>query len=137
MTPAEFIGREAAFPAYAGACCRMVDKWILERCGFSALSRFGRNFASQQEVDAWLSERGGIAVAVNRVMRTSGIRKTKTPQDGDVGLVFHARHGEPRLCMAILVGSIWVVRDDVGLVGVTSDRLWKAWSLPAMEADQD
>lgn len=130
MTPAEFVGREAELPPYAGACCRMVDKWIVERCGFSALSRFGRDFDTDEDVRAWLSERGGIAVAVNRVMRAGGIRKTKTPQEGDVGLVFHARAGEPILCMAILVGNIWIVRDDVGLIGVAPDRLWKAWSLP-------
>jgi hypothetical protein len=125
MNVTEFVRREASLPPYPGACCRMVDRWICEKTGFSALSRFGRDFRTEEDVKAWLAEPGGIAVAVNRVMRAAGIPKTKDPKPGDVGLVFH----KGRLCMAVFDGAMWFSRDENGMIGVPSSALWKAWSL--------
>jgi hypothetical protein len=103
----------------------MVDNWFLERCGFSALSRYGRDFDTEEDVQQWLAEPGGIAVAVNRVMRKAGFAKTKTPQAGDVGLVFHGA----RLCMALHVGTQWLSRSDAGLIGLPLGNVWKAWKV--------
>lgn len=127
----EFVRREASLPPYAGACCRMIDKWIVERTGFSVLRRFGRDFESDADVKVWLAEPGGIAVAVNRVMRAAGIAKTKTPIVGDVGLVFHMSvGGERRLCMGLHTGRSWMTRDETSLIGVGLDQVWKAWRIP-------
>lgn len=126
MTVSEFLRREASLPAYPGACCRMADKWFLERCGFSALSRFGRDFQTDEDVSAWLAEPGGIAVAVNRVMRTSGFKKTTEPREGDAGLIIH----QGRLCMALHSGTQWVSRDDRGMIGAPLSATWKAWRVP-------
>lgn len=125
MTPLEFVRLEASLPPYPGACCRMIDKWIRLTSGFSALSRFGRDFETDEDVARWLSEPGGIAVAVNRVMRSAGFQKTKEPQEGDVGLVIHDR----RLCMAIKVGAQWFSRNEAGMIGVPLSALWKAWKI--------
>jgi len=131
MTIEEFVQREASLPPYPGACCRMVDRWLVERCGFSALARFGRDFDTDDDVARWLAEPGGIAVAVNRVMRAAGFKKTKEPLAGDVGLVFRG----PLLCMSIHAGKQWVSRDESGLVGLPLAHVWKAWSL--MHAGRD
>ncbi|BCH32644.1 hypothetical protein MesoLjLc_45740 [Mesorhizobium sp. L-8-10] len=123
MTIDEFIRAEAALPGYPGACCRMADKWVTRVTGFSALARFGRDFRTDEDVRAWLAEPGGLAVAVNRVMRAGGFAKTRDPQAGDVGLIVHAG----RLCMAIHAGSVWVSRDDSGMIGAPLGAGWKAW----------
>lgn len=121
----DFVRREADLPAYPGACCRMADKWVVERLGLSTLTQFGRDFTTDEDVRDWLAEPGGIAVAVNRVMRKNGFSKTSQPQAGDVGLVIHKQ----RLCMAVCTGSGWLSRDEDGLIGVPIDAIWKAWRI--------
>jgi hypothetical protein len=125
VTVEEFLAAEAALPAYPGACCRMVDRWFQQVKGYSALSRYGRDFLTDNDVRQWLSEPGGMAVAVNRVARAAGVPKTKTPQAGDVGLIIH----DGRLCAAIHSGAMWVGRDEKGLFSAPQEAVWKAWSL--------
>lgn len=126
MTPMEFVRLEASLPPYPGACCRMIDKWIRMNWGFSALTRFGRDFETDEDVARWLAEPGGIAVAVNRVMRVGGFAKTKEPMAGDVGLVVDEKR---HLCMAIHVDTQWISRDEVGMIGTPLSRVWKAWEV--------
>lgn len=125
MNVQEFILNEME-RQYPGQCCRMVDNWIRERAGFSALRRYGRNFRTEDEVQEWISEFGGIAVAVNRVMRACGFRRTTEPQEGDIGLVFYGG----LLYMAIHAGSVWVARNESGMVGAPLACGWKAWRIP-------
>lgn len=92
---ADFLRREGGLPPYPGACCKMADRWVALVTGISPLEHYGRNFETDAEVQAWLAEPGGIAVAVNRVMRASSFAKAKAPRIGDVGLVIHGeRAGE-------------------------------------------
>nr|WP_244444527.1 hypothetical protein [Nitratireductor basaltis] len=67
-------------------------------------------------------------MAVNRVMRASGFRKTKEPASGDVGLIIH----DGKLCMAIHTGSIWFSRDENGLIGAPLNSVWKAWRIECL-----
>jgi hypothetical protein len=121
----DFLRHETEREPHPGACCRIVDRWCLRRLGFSLLSRFGREYRTQEDVDRWLKEPGGIAIAVNRVMRANGIGKTKNPQVGDVGLVVH----RARPCMAIKAPSGWISRDDDGFICVPDQLLLKAWRI--------
>ena len=130
MTPLEFIRLEASLPPYPGSCCRMIDKWIKMHWGFSALARFGRDFETDEDVERWLAEPGGLAVAVNRVLRTGGFAKTKEPILGDVGLVVKDR----RLCMALHAGGQWVSRDENGMIGTQLAHVWKAWEVSPCRA---
>ena len=125
MTIDEFLRREVSLPGYPGACCRMADKWVVELLGFSPLRAFGRDFENDEDVRQWLSEPGGIAVAVNRVMRANGFSKTNKPQIGDVGLGFRG----DLLCAAIKAPRGWVSRDDGGLFTIPDVALWKAWKV--------
>lgn len=120
---AAFLRREAERAPYPGACCRMVDRWITERAGQSALARFGRDFETDEDVRRWLAEPGGIAVAVSRVMRACGYPKTDGPIAGDVGLAFTGG----RLAMAIKTPAGWMGRGDEGLF--LTPRHWKAWRI--------
>lgn len=123
-----FQAAEARTPPYPGACCRMADRWFTICMGFSALDRYGRDFASDAEVEAWLSEPGGIAVAVNRVMRAAGTPRTPTPRLGDVRLALHAG----RLCMSIFDGRRWYSRDERGMIGMPEGLAGRrgAWVSP-------
>lgn len=121
----EFIAAELARPNYPGACCRIADNWVMTALCFSPLRKAGRDYVTEKDVEAWLAEPGGIAVAVNRVMRKSGFKKTANPQVGDVGLVFHKR----RLAMAIRTPAGWLSRDDNGMFVAPLSATWKAWSI--------
>lgn len=103
----------------------MADRWFTLQMGFSALGRYGRDFGTDAEVDAWLAEPGGIAVAVNRVMRAAGTPRTPTPRLGDVGLALHAE----RLCMSVFDGRRWYSRDDRGMISMPARACWKAWRI--------
>jgi hypothetical protein len=120
-----FIGDEMRRPCDPGSCCRIADRWFTTVKGYSALERYGRDFSTDADVEAWLAEPGGIAVAVNRVMRACGIRKTATPQAGDLGLVVWS----DRVFMAVFTGHGWFSRDVAGLIMAPSSAVRKAWSL--------
>lgn len=130
MTVDEFISAELSRPFAWGKsdCAAMADRWVQAVAGFSPMDIFGRRHSDEAEALEWLREPGSIAVAVNRVMRAAGFQKTRDPRTGDVGLVFH----EGRLCVAILAGSVWVCRDEAGLIGVPPAALWKAWRIECL-----
>jgi hypothetical protein len=121
----EFIAAQAGTPPRPGACCRIVDDWIYARLGYSALARYGREYTTNDDVAKWLEEPGGLAVAVNRVMRACGIAKTREPRAGDVGLVAYAG----LLRMAIHTGNAWISRDDKGFVAAPLTARLKAWRI--------
>lgn len=130
MTVDEFITAELSRPFSWGKsdCAAMADRWVQAVAGFSPMDLFGRRHRDEAEALEWLREPGSIAVAVNRVMRAAGFKKTAEPRIGDVGLVFH----EGRLCVAILAGSVWICRDEAGLIGVPPAALWKAWRIECL-----
>lgn len=127
----QFLRREAGLPPYPGACCRMADKWVNLIHGFSPLMRYGRPIATGDDVQAWLAEPGGIAVAVNRVMRACGFTKIKEPRIGDVGLVIQGeRVGNlTPVSMAILGRHGWYSRNASGLMLLPCEAVWKAWAI--------
>lgn len=122
MTLEDFLTAEAKV-AYPGPCCRMADRWFALRKGFSALARHGRDFASADDVAAWLAEPGGVLRGVLNVMARAGVPRTATPAYGDVGLV---RLGD-LAAMAIFDGRVWHSRDETGMQ--TTGVAIMAWSL--------
>lgn len=132
MTVDEFVRVEAAKPFRWGDtdCASTADRWVKSVTGISPMSAFGRQHATEGEAREWLAEPGSIAVAVNRVMRKSGLKKTSTPRPGDVGLIVVGdAAGVRRLCMAIHAGNVWFSRDEDGFIGAPSSALWKAWRI--------
>lgn len=125
MDVREFLKAEADNSPRPGACCRIVDDWIRAETGASALALYGRDYATDADVDEWLAEPGGLAIAVNRVMRAAGFQKTSVPHAGDVGLVIYAG----LLRMAVHSGDAWISRDERGLVAAPLSAVWKAWRI--------
>lgn len=123
----EFVRSEAALPFAWGErdCSTTADRWVRQVTGFSPLARFGRVYKTEIEAREWLREPGGIAVAVNRVMRSCGFQKTAEPKAGDVGLVIWGG----RLFVGIHSGVAWFSRDENGLIGAPLDAVWKAWRI--------
>jgi hypothetical protein len=124
---AKFIAAEMEKPfAFASTdCCATADRWAAAVLGFSPLRRYGRDYANDSGAQEWLGEPGSIAVAVNRVMRASGLRKTADPQPGDIGLIVRNR----KLCLAIHTGTMWFSRDANGFIGAPLTAVWKAWKI--------
>lgn len=128
MDIAEYIAAESAKAFRWGEtdCCTTADRWVRGIHGFSPLAAFGRVHKTEEEARQWLSEPGSIAVAVNRVMRSCGLKKTNEPQAGDVGLILHAG----KVCVAIHAGTLWFSRDETGLIGESlSCHVIKAWKI--------
>lgn len=122
-----FIASESAKPFAWGKtdCGATADRWMRGVIGASPLMTYGRVHGDEAEARAWLEQPGGIAVAVNRVMRCCGLPKTNDPQPGDVGLIVHRQ----KLCIAIHAGSFWFSRDADGLIGAPLSAVWKAWKV--------
>lgn len=127
LSIAEFVAAVSAEPFAWGRtdCGSIADRWIELRHGRSPLDVFGRRHRTADEGKAWLCEPGGVAVAVNRVMRANGYHRTKCPVPGDLGLVIF----DNRMCIALHTGSFWFSRHEDGLVGAPLDHVWKAWAL--------
>lgn len=121
-----FIRAEAAKPFRWGEtdCATTADRWVRLALGFSPMSVYGRAHNGSVEAAEWLREPGGLAIAFNRVMRASGLPKTKEPRPGDLGLVFA---GKARLAIAIHAGACWFSHDEQGLIAAPLDSVWKAW----------
>ena len=123
----KFLASEMAKPFAWGEtdCACTTDRWVRSVAGFSPMLIAGRVHGSQQAARDWLAEPGGIAVAVNRVMRAAGLSKTSAPATGDVGLAVHAG----RLCMSIFDGRLWLSRDETGFLAAPAEACWKAWKV--------
>lgn len=120
-----FLRAEIAKPFVWGAtdCAATADRWVELAAGRSPLSIYGRSYSGREEAEQWLAERGGIAIALCRVMRASGFARAQEPQSGDVGLIVH----KAKLCVAIHAGRLWFSRDETGFIGAPLGCAWKAW----------
>ncbi|MEQ1955322.1 hypothetical protein [Mesorhizobium sp. CN2-181] len=122
MTPAEFVRSRMGQPAQDWACAKLVGDWITHRTGRDPLAVYGRPI---EDGERWLQERGGLAVAVNRVMRANGFPKTLTPMPGDAGLILADGN---RLCAALRTDKWWISQSRTGWIA--QPIAWKAWHIP-------
>lgn len=127
-----FLAREIEKPFAWGVtdCAATADRWATITLGWSPLRRYGRMHLGEADARKWLAQPGGIAVAMNRVMRSCGIPKTTQPDIGDVGLVVHgSQASEIKLGIAIKTKKLWCGRHESGLFGTPHDACWKAWKV--------
>lgn len=111
--PEEFVMASLARPFRLGHsdCVTLVEAWIIERSGRSALGALGWDHATRFAEAATSPLR--YALRVGRAMRRAGFRRTAKPQSGDVGLVVLNN----RLVVAIRGASAWHGRAEGGLIG--------------------
>ncbi len=128
MTVDEFIRAEVSRPFAWGEtdCASTADRWVRLIAGFSPMAAYGRKHGGEDDARAWLQEPGGIAVAMNRVMRKAGFVKTKDPQPGDIGLLLLDRQ---TMAVAILGSRMWFAPAENGTHSRPPAHFWKAWKI--------
>src|SRR5690606_25263271 len=105
-------------------CVSTAVRWVQIHSRVDLMPAIG-TYSTAEEAERAMSHLGGLAVAVNRVMRRAGFQKTAAPQPGDVGLVVHGG----KLCVAVCAGDFWFSHDEAGVIGAPLDAVWKAWSI--------
>src|SRR5690606_29484057 len=81
MDISEFIAAEAEKPFRWGEsdCVSTAARWVLLHAGVDLTPAVGV-YGTADEAERAMSEVGGLAVAVNRVMRKAGFQKTEDPK---------------------------------------------------------
>ena len=108
-------------------CCSTVDRWVKLKTATSPLEFYGRQVLNEFEGKKWLTEKGGIIKACERVIKNAGFKVTKTPEVGDIGLIVVY---ENQVCMAIKCENFWFSRDENGIIGAPLNcRVLKSWKI--------
>lgn len=126
MTLDEFIAAEAAKPFAWGVtdCCSTANRWVMIRRGISPISLDEWDGSRESALEC-IHHPYALPARMNRALRKAGIRRTKDPHAGDIGLVMF----DGRACVAIHAGSHWFSRHTDGLIGAPLDAVWKAWAI--------
>lgn len=124
MTLSEYLQtRPVAGPA---ACGLFISGWVKAKRGVDPLPR--GKWMTADDVQRVFDGYGGLALAVARHLRKAGLRMTREPKAGDVGLVVVGA----RVCCAIRTQAGWMIRLEDGAVWWGRDpvgRVLAAWSV--------
>ena len=127
MLLAEFLERVASAPFIDGEadCALTVADWVVtvRGCPDPADGLRGK-YRSADDRDALLKAQGGLKAVMSSAAGRAGLKLTRKPKRGDVGLV--AMSGQ--ILAAICLGDRWAVKGD-GLVVETPRRVLRAWSV--------
>ena len=126
MTLAEYLRAEAAraFELGPADCVTFASDWVAVRRGVDPIAHC-RGYRGEAAANALLA--GGLPRLAGRALRRAGLRLTRAPQPGDVGLVVL---GNLATC-AIRTPRGWAVRMVDGLASLppNSLRVIAAWSV--------
>lgn len=124
---AEYMRRALAAPFAYGKtdCCTTANRWIESECGVSPLLASGYDFENKPQAETAMAANGGLAKATVSAMRKAGLKRTKSPQAGDVGVVEMLG----RVCVAISDGNVWFARDECGVIADARARVIAAWRI--------
>lgn len=119
--------RNAAYRRYelgVSDCIVFAADWVLVRCGIDPLAPY-RGYRGTAEANALLA--GGLPRVVGRAARSVGLRLTRSPKPGDIGVV---ALGNLAVC-AIRTERGWALRLDDGLASLPAERVRviAAWSV--------
>lgn len=115
----------APFKFGATDCSKTANGWIRLEAGISPLDAAGYEYDNESQSRAITDAYGGLARATINAMRKAGLRRTRAPKSGDVGIV--EMFG--KACVAIFDGRVWVSRDDSGLLAAREARVVAAWGI--------
>lgn len=127
MTVEEFVAAEARKPfrRWDTDCIGIVEKWINRRTGLSLFVLSGEPCTTEDDALAWLDKPAQILRAMERGMRACGFTATKSPRNGDVGIV----HDGTILHIAIRGRSLWLTRHHDGIAGLSDAQVVRAWGV--------
>lgn len=122
---AAYMQRAIAPPFAYGLtdCCTTADRWIQQERGVSPLAAGEYDFSNESQARVAMDANGGLARATIKAMRKAGLRRTKSPSTGDVGVVEMLG----RVCVAIFDGKVWIARDERGAIADARARVVAAW----------
>ena len=122
-----FLERMAATPFVDGRtdCALTVADWVMEAtdCPDPASDIRGR-YRTALGRERLLKRLGGLEAVMTACATRSGLRETKEPRRGDVGLVEFGG----RQFAAICLGRHWAIQSRAGLFG-TEAAILKAWEV--------
>ncbi len=119
------VAMAAPFAYGKSDCCTTANNWIAREAGVSPLAIAGYDFQNKSQAECAMSANGGIAKATIRAMRRAGLRRTKSPRAGDIGVVEMLG----RVCVAIFDGKVWFARDECGAIADARARVVAAWRI--------
>lgn len=124
---AAYLRQSMAVPFKFGTndCSKTADGWIAQETGASPLMSAGYEYDNESQSRAITDAHGGLARATINAMRAAGLRRTRAPKAGDVGIV--EMFG--KACVAIFDGRVWVSRDASGLLAAREARVVAAWGI--------
>jgi hypothetical protein len=127
MTPEQFFAAERRKPMTWDStdCCHTVDRWMRAVTGRSFIEADGRDYATVAEAHNLMLETP-LPLLVSRAMRKAGIRMTRSPKVGDIGVL---ALGSMAVC-AVRGARHWLFRTDTGIGAAPLDvRVLGAWDI--------
>jgi hypothetical protein len=119
-------GMATDFDRASGADCAMfVCDWILIATGIDPAGHMRGAYVSGAGALRLITRWGGYDVMWSVHMAIAGFNLTKSPQDGDVGVVIDAAGN---MISAISCGGLWHAKTERGIIG-ENFRTVLAWSL--------
>lgn len=116
LTLPEFLAAEAGLPFELGKndCAHFIARWALVRTGRDCLAIHG---GLPREVAEQLLLRRRFLRGVFTSFRSIGLKRTDTPEAGDVGVI---RTENWHRC-AIRTATGWVYRDEAGIGSIRAE----------------
>ncbi|MGL5936974.1 MAG: DUF6950 family protein [Cetobacterium sp.] len=108
MTPEKFLIDRSCLPHRYGEndCAMVAAVWVKALTGKNPMQTV------QTPYNELLNKPGGLPIAVARVMRAAGFKRTKNPVVGDIGVLF----GGAIATTAIKGSNAWIWLDSSGRV---------------------
>lgn len=125
MTLREHIHNGASRPMEPGVCdCSLwVADWVLTRTGVDPMLSFRGTYRTEAGALATAMRNGGVAVAANNAFSDMGLKRTKAPKSGDVGLIYTTEGLLPAIC----TDDGWAIKaaDGVWIVETKPATAWE------------
>ncbi|TIX89184.1 hypothetical protein [Rhizobium sp. P44RR-XXIV] len=112
-------------------CLTFCATWIAEASGVDPAEKFRGTYCTEEQAAALIEAAGGMVAFADKHLRAAGIRRTKVPKHGDVGVILAPAglDGATKQIGAIRFGnSLWLALGPAGIVGKKAEFV-AAWSV--------
>lgn len=106
-------------------CSLFVADWWLANHGADPAIDIRGTYASEEDKTALVTRAGGLLALVNRCAVSVRAIRTKSPIDGDFGVI--STGGD--MFAAICVGDMWAIRSETGIAFTSAVKVVRAWSV--------
>ncbi len=112
-------------------CLMFCASWVAHVTGTDPVAEFRGTYSTAEEAAALIASHGGIIALVDTVAARSGIKRTRDPRNGDIGIIRapSSLDGEMAEIGAIRFGPLWACLGPAGVVGKPAEWI-AAWEVP-------